>query len=395
MVIVSLFTQLLAAFSSPNRRGEAATRLASLIGSDRVVLFTRDAGSQSLVPITPFDQTSAGAADWLRATAAARAELGPSILLPHPDTGRPVPVLLQQADDGSVLAAIGGKPRIARLQWAVRALPIMSNMVRAQRVEALVQQSREAEVRAAEASRLKDEFLATLSHELRTPLNAMIGWIQMLRLHQDDLALRERALEVIERNARTQTQIVADLLDVSRIITGRLRLHLSRVDLAAVVHAGCESLRPSIAARNLLLTIDATPPVCIVHGDADRLQQVVWNLVSNAAKFTAPGGRIDVRVGLTGSLAWISVSDTGMGIHPEFVPYVFDRFRQEDSTITRAYGGLGLGLAIVRHLVELHGGSVEASSPGEGRGSTFTVRIPCPPLEQARRTPVETLQADA
>lgn len=376
---MSLFTQLLVALSTPNGRGEAATRLASLIGSDNVVLFTRDADSEALVPITPFDQRSAGAAEWVRATASASTEPGASILLPHPDTGQPVPVLLQQADDGSVLAAIGGKPRGARVQWAVRALPMMSRMVRAERVEALAAQSREAQARAAEASRLKDEFLATLSHELRTPLNAMIGWIQMLRLHRDDVVLRERALEVIERSARTQTQIVADLLDVSRIITGKLHLRLSPVDLVAVVEAGCESLRPSITARNLLLTINTTPALCMVQGDADRLQQVVWNLVSNAAKFTAPGGRIDVRVGLTGSSAWISVSDTGMGIHSEFMPYVFDRFRQEDSTITRAFGGLGLGLAIVRHLVELHGGSVEASSAGEGQGATFTVRLPCSP----------------
>jgi signal transduction histidine kinase len=383
MVIVSLFTQLLVAFSTSDGRGEAATRLASFIGSDRVVLFTRVNGSESLVPITPFDQRSAGAADWFRATSAAGAEVGSSILLPHPDSGRPVPVVLQQADDGSVLAAVGGKPRAARLKWAVRALPIMSRLVRAERVEALEAQSREAKARAAEASRLKDEFLATLSHELRTPLNAMIGWIQMLRLHQDDVALRERALEVIERNARMQTQVVADLLDVSRIIRGKLRLRHARVDLAAVVQAGCESLRASVAARNLLLTIDVATVSCVVYGDADRLQQVVWNLVSNAAKFTAPGGRIDVRVGVTGSAAWISVSDNGMGIHPDFVPYVFDRFRQEDSTITREYGGLGLGLAIVRHLVELHGGSVEASSAGEGKGATFTVRIPCTPPDPA------------
>jgi signal transduction histidine kinase len=381
MGIVSLFTQLLDAFSTPDGRGEAATRLASLIGSDRVILFTRDASSESFVPITPFDHRSAGAADWFRATAIAGAEHGSSILLPHPETGRPVPVLLQQAADGSVLAAVGGTPRRARVKWAVRALPIMSRMVRAERVEALEAQSREAKARAAEASRLKDEFLATLSHELRTPLNAMIGWIQMLRLHQDDVALRERALEVIERNARMQTQVVADLLDVSRIIRGKLRLRRARVDLAAVVQAGCESLRPSIAARNLRLAIDVAPMLCVVHGDADRLQQVVWNLVSNASKFTAPGGRIDVRVNMSGSSASITVSDNGMGIDPAFVPYVFDRFRQEDSTITRAHGGLGLGLAIVRHLVELHGGSVDASSGGEGKGATFTVRIPCSPPE--------------
>jgi signal transduction histidine kinase len=392
---VSLFTQLLFAFSTPEGRREAATRLAFLIGSDCVILFSRESQSASLVPITPIDRRSAATADWVRARGAARVELGSSTVVRDADTGAPVPVVLQQAQDGSVIAAIGGKPRDARLQWAARALPLISRMVRAERVEELAAQAREAEARATDANRLKDEFLATLTHELRTPLNAMLGWLQMLRLHRDDAVLKERALEVIERNARMQAQVVSDLLDVSGIITGKLRLRLSRVDLAAIVHAGCESLLPSIQARNLLLTIDAASTPCMVQGDADRLQQVVWNLVSNAAKFTAPGGRIDVRVGVTDSSACVSVSDTGVGIRPEFVPYVFDRFRQEDSTITRAYGGLGLGLAIVRHLVELHGGSVQASSAGEGQGATFTVHIPCGTFDAPLQHPVVTRQSNA
>jgi signal transduction histidine kinase len=374
---VSLFTQILVAFGSPDRRGEAATRLASLIGSECVVLFATDTESGSLVPITPFDQRSTIAAEWRRTAASARCETVSAVVLPHPDTAAPVPVLLQKAADGSVLAAVGGQPHAARLRWAMGVLPLVSKIVRAERVESLAAQSRDAEARAAKASRLKDEFLTTLSHELRTPLNAMSGWIQMLRMYRDDHGLRDRALEVIERNARTQAQIVSDLLDVSRMITGKLNLHLSQVDLANVVTAGAESLRPSIDARNLHLEIETTSIPCIVQGDPDRLQQVVWNLLSNATKFTAPGGRIEVRLGTDGSAAWIRVTDNGVGIHPEFVPYVFDRFRQEDSTITRAYGGLGLGLAIVRHLVELHGGSVEAASGGEGKGATFTVRIPC------------------
>jgi signal transduction histidine kinase len=235
---------------------------------------------------------------------------------------------------------------------------------------------RHAEARAAEAIRLKDDFLATLSHELRTPLNAMLGWIQMLQLYRHDAGVWDRAIEIIQRNARAQTQIVADLLDVSRIITGKLHLRVSRVDLGDIVRAGCDSLRPSIETKNLQLTLDTAPIPGVVVGDADRLQQIVWNLVSNAAKFTAPGGRIEVRIGADESCAWIMVSDTGVGIPAEFVPHVFERFRQWDSTITRAYGGIGLGLAIVRHLVELHGGTVKAASEGEGRGATFTVRLP-------------------
>ena len=395
MEIVSLFTQFLVAFGTPNRRAEAATRLASLIGADFVVLFGKDADSGSLVAMTPFDASSPAGSAWIEAAASAVPD-PTAVVLPDPGGGPDIRVLLQQGEDGSVLAAAGGQPRRRRLNLAARALPVMSKIVRAERVEALKVRSRQAEARAAEASRFKDEFLATLSHELRTPLNAMIGWIQMLRLHRDDNGLRERALDVIERNARAQTQIVADLLDVSRIITGKLRLRMSRVDLSDVVRAGCESLQPSMVARDLHLRIEPAPVPCVVYGDSDRLQQVVWNLLSNAAKFTGHGGHISIKTGASDSTAWISVTDTGVGIHPEFVPYVFDRFRQEDSTMTRAYGGLGLGLAIVRHLVELHGGSVEAASEGEGRGATFTVRLPCarpsaPPEEvrvRARRSDV-------
>ena len=229
---------------------------------------------------------------------------------------------------------------------------------------------------ALNASRLKDDFLATLSHELRTPLNAMLGWIQMLRLYRDDESIRERAIDVIERNARTQTQLVADLLDVSRLITGKLRLRLARVDLRDTVVAGCESVRPSADAKGLHLTIETADVPGVVFGDADRLQQILWNLLSNATKFTPPGGDVTVRLSSRDDSAEIIVSDTGIGIRPEFLPHVFERFRQSDSTSTRAHGGLGLGLAIARHLVELHGGSVFATSEGEGRGATFGVRLP-------------------
>ena len=229
---------------------------------------------------------------------------------------------------------------------------------------------------ALSASRLKDDFLNTLSHELRTPLNAMLGWIQMLRLYRDDESIRERAIDVIERNARTQAQLVADLLDISRLITGKLRLRLARVDLRDIVVAGCESVRPSADAKGLHLTIETADVPGVVYGDADRLHQILWNLLSNAAKFTPPGGDVSVRLSPHDDYAEILVSDTGIGIRPEFLPHVFERFRQSDSTSTRAHGGLGLGLAIVRHLVERHGGSVIATSEGEGRGATFGVRLP-------------------
>jgi signal transduction histidine kinase len=229
---------------------------------------------------------------------------------------------------------------------------------------------------ALSASRLKDDFLSTLSHELRTPLNSMLGWIQMLRLYRDDESLRERAIDVIERNARTQAQLVADLLDVSRLITGRLRLRLARVDLRDIVLAACESVRASADAKGLHLTIETADVPGVVFGDADRLQQILWNLLSNATKFTPPGGDVTVRLAAHDDHAEIVMTDTGVGIPPEFLPHVFERFRQGDGTSTRAHGGLGLGLAIARHLVELHGGSVYAASEGEGHGATFGVRLP-------------------
>jgi len=252
-------------------------------------------------------------------------------------------------------------------------------------VDALASQVDVARHDAMEASRLKDDFLSTLSHELRTPLNAMLGWIQMLRAHGEDPTIRARAIEVIDRNARAEAHLVSDVLDVSRIITGKLRIHVRPVDLRSVVAAGCDTLRPSIGVRRQELTIDADDLPGVVVGDADRLQQVVWNLVANAAKFTLPGGRITVRIGATNAHAFISVADSGVGIPAEFVPHVFERFSQCDGTITRAHGGLGLGLAIVRHLVELHGGSVEASSAGSNRGATFTVRLPLRTIEHAEQ----------
>ena len=237
-----------------------------------------------------------------------------------------------------------------------------------------------AEARALEASRLKDDFLATLSHELRTPLNAVLGWTQILRLYGGDPSVRERALDAIGRNARAQAELVTDLLDVSRIITGKLRLRVSRVDLREVVRAGCDTVLPSVEARGQHLVVDAPEIPGVVLGDSDRLQQIVWNLLSNAVKFTPVGGRIEIGIAPAERCALLTVTDTGVGIPPDFLPHVFERFRQCDSGLSRLHGGLGLGLAIVRHLVELHGGTVDAASEGANRGSTFTVRLPRQPM---------------
>jgi signal transduction histidine kinase len=233
-----------------------------------------------------------------------------------------------------------------------------------------------ARKQAEEANRTKDEFLATLSHELRTPLNAILGWVQVLRSGKLDETAAVRALETIERNARSQAQLIADLLDVSRIITGKLRLDFKPVDLRRIIEAALDSVRPAADAKGILLDVSAVPLASPVLGDADRLQQVVWNLLSNAMKFTPRGGRVEVRLREAGSNALIRVTDTGIGIRPDFLPYVFDRFRQAEGSITRSHGGLGLGLSIVRHLIELHGGTVDVESAGEGQGATFIVRLP-------------------
>ena len=223
---------------------------------------------------------------------------------------------------------------------------------------------------------MKDEFLATLSHELRTPLNAILGWTQILRLSPPTAHDLDDGLAIIERNTRVQARLIEDLLDMSRIISGKLRLQVQRVELSAVLETAIESLIPGFDAKRIRVqkVIDSVGGV--VMGDPQRLQQVFWNLLSNAMKFTPKGGRVQVLLERVNSHVEVSVIDTGEGIRQEFLPHVFDRFQQADSSTTRHYGGLGLGLAIVRHLVELHGGMVRAKSSGEGEGATFIVSLP-------------------
>jgi signal transduction histidine kinase/CheY-like chemotaxis protein len=226
------------------------------------------------------------------------------------------------------------------------------------------------------ASRAKDEFLAVVSHELRTPLNAILGWAKMMSSPAFDEARRGRAVETIERNAAAMAQLIEDLLDMSRIISGKMRLDVQRMELAPVVDAAIESVRPAADAKEIrvLTVFDSSIPEVV--GDPTRIQQVVWNLLSNAVKFTPKGGRVEVLLTLSDSWAAISVADTGRGIAERFLPHVFDPFRQEDASSTRSRGGLGLGLAITRQLVELHGGRIHVESGGEGRGATFRVLLP-------------------
>jgi PAS domain S-box-containing protein len=233
---------------------------------------------------------------------------------------------------------------------------------------------------AQEANRLKDEFLGTVSHELRTPLNAILGWAHLLRhseLYLDERKQR-RALAAIERNAQVQVQLVNDLLDVSRIISGNMRLRIAPAHLPAVVHSAVEAVQPAAQAKGVALRVTIDPATTILVADEDRVQQIVWNLLANAIKFTPAGGTVDLHTRRTDEGTEIVVSDTGSGIAADLVPFVFDRFRQADGSTTRATGGVGLGLAIVRHLVELHGGHVKAFSRGSGEGATFTVSLPSP-----------------
>jgi len=235
---------------------------------------------------------------------------------------------------------------------------------------------------AEESSRLKEEFLATISHELRTPLSAILGWARMLRLGQLSEDNTTKAIETIERNARALTQLVDDLLDVSRIITGKLRMDVRPADPNSFVDAAVDAVKPAAEAKGVRVQKVMDTGAISIPGDPVRLQQVVWNLLSNAIKFTPRGGRVQIRSERVNSHLEIVVSDTGQGISPDFLPHVFDRFRQADQKTSRRHGGMGLGLAIVRHLVELHGGTVSATSDGEGQGATFTVMLPITPVYQ-------------
>jgi PAS domain S-box-containing protein len=246
-------------------------------------------------------------------------------------------------------------------------------MERASLITSLQQQTLEL----TQANRMKDEFLAILSHELRSPLNAILGWAQMLRSSRKLTEIQTaKALETIERNARTQTQLIEDLLDISRMIRGKLRLNVRSCDLVPIIESALDSLRLAADVKQIHIETSIDRNTELILGDSGRLQQIIWNLLSNAIKFTAQGGRVQVNLQRINSHVEVTVSDTGIGIKPEFMPYIFDRFRQADSSSTRSHGGLGLGLSIVRHLVELHGGTIYVESAGEGKGAKFTLMLP-------------------
>jgi PAS domain S-box-containing protein len=281
---------------------------------------------------------------------------------------------------GQVICGPDGEPR-----YLTGAAADVTAEKEAQRErDQLLTRERAAREGAERLNRLKDEFLATISHELRTPLTAILGWARMIRaqrLGPDQIA---KGIEIIERNARAQAQLIEDILDVSAIITGKVRINPRSTSVKSFIEAALETVRPAAEARGVTLTAEIDEGVGVMVGDEDRLQQVVWNLLSNGVKFTPTGGHVRVRAERISSEITITVSDTGKGIAADFLPFVFDRFRQEDSSTTRHQGGLGLGLAIVRHLVEMHGGSVEAHSEGEGKGASITIHLPIRAAEPAQ-----------
>jgi NO-binding membrane sensor protein with MHYT domain/CheY-like chemotaxis protein len=242
--------------------------------------------------------------------------------------------------------------------------------------QVLLSRERAARAQAEKVSAMKDEFLATLSHELRTPLNSILGWTQLLRLKAHDKATLEKGLETIERNARAQAQLISDLLDMSRIISGKVRMEMQPLALQSVIDAAIATVTPTAQTKNITLEWQCDADIGLIQGDAERLQQVMWNLLSNAVKFSSAGGKVQVVSRKMNGYASVAISDTGIGISAEFLPFVFDRFRQADSSTTRHYGGLGLGLSIVRQLVELHGGAIRAESDGEGKGARFIMQLP-------------------
>ncbi len=244
------------------------------------------------------------------------------------------------------------------------------------RLQEALREAQEAKSEAEEANRRKDEFLATISHELRTPLTSIIGWLRMLREGMLDKTAIGKAMDTIERNAQSQAQLVEDLLDVSKIISGKMHLKVKLLDASSIINSAVEAIRLAAQAKNIRLQIITDPSVSPINGDYERIQQVVWNLLSNAVKFTPAGGRVQVQLEQVDSNVEVTVSDSGQGIKPEFLSRVFDRFTQADSSITRAFGGLGMGLAIAKSIVELHGGTVRVESPGEDQGSTFTLSLP-------------------
>lgn len=385
--------------AEPAGRRAAAKTFASRWSAEDLIVFVRDDAIGRSLPAPGFGQTLRGARAW-RELVATAIEQGTAEGSVENEQGEVRSACAVGLPDGTVAVLVGetiaepARPLLRevlplfgalfRTEAAAARAEAESNMARkaatqatslAAKLDATRAELQHALSAAETASRARDEFLATVSHELRTPLTSIIGWIQLLRLERDEAALAE-GLDTIDRNARAQSRLIEDILDFSRINAGKLRLSVRPLDLADVIAEAIDIVRPAADAKGVRIDRVLDSEAGLVSGDGDRLQQVIWNLLSNAVKFTPRGGKVQVRLERITSHCELTVSDTGQGISPKFLPFVFDRFSQADSSSTRAHAGLGLGLGIVRHLVELHGGTVQAFSRGEGQGAMFAVRLP-------------------
>lgn len=388
-----------AALADPAERRRAAKAFARRWSAEDLIVFVRDEAVGRSLPAPGFGQTLRGASAW-RELVTIAIEHGTAEGSVENELGEVRAACAVGLPDGTAAVLIGETVAAPARPLLREILPLFGALFRneaaAARAEAESKMARHAAAQATSlaakldatraelqhalsaaetASRARDEFLATVSHELRTPLTSIIGWIQLLRHERDEASLSE-GLETIDRNARAQSRLIEDILDFSRINAGKLRLTVRALDLTDVIDAAMDIVRPAADAKGVRIERILDSEAGHVCGDADRLQQVLWNLLSNAVKFTPRGGKVLIRLERVTSHCELTVSDTGQGIPPGFLPYVFDRFSQADSSSTRAHAGLGLGLGIVRHLVELHGGTVLAFSRGSGQGATFAVRLP-------------------
>lgn len=395
----------------PGRR-TAARRLGEYLGAEELIIFVADSEIGVSLPALGFPQTLPKGRSWKKFISECAKVGHCEGEIPSLEGEGMVPAAGLAAEDGTVVVLLGGEPRFNEPEEIGLILPLIGASFRAERLaftaagnllaarqttaegRALAEklqvtrsELQEALIAAEAAANAKDEFMAVVSHELRTPLNAILGWARMLRVGKLDPESVIHAVETIERNAKSQAKLIEDLLDFSRIISGKLRLDVGPVELAAVVEAAADVVRPAAEAKEIRLQIVLDPRAGPVPGDPDRLQQMMWNLLSNAVKFTSKGGRVQVRLERINSHVEITVSDTGQGISADFLPHVFERFLQGDNTTTRRYGGLGLGLAITRHLAELHGGTISADSAGEGQGATFTLKLPVMSVHRSEPQP--------
>jgi len=385
--------------ADPKRRWLAANALARRVGADELIVFVRDAEIGRSLPAPGFPQTLEHGRIWNELVKRAIEETVAEGQIAAPG-GELMHLQAIGLPDGTVLATHGTASDTVDLSLLEILLPMLGALFvaesAAQRAEAQAVLARQSAAQSSElaakldttradlqralgvaetATRARDEFLAMVSHELRTPLTSITGWIQLLQQERNAPFVSE-GLETIARSAHAQTRLIEDILDFSRINAGKLRLDVRPIEIVEVITAAVEVIRPAADAKGVRIDSVLDPNTGLISGDPDRLQQVVWNLLSNSVKFTERKGRVQIRLERVNSHCEFSVSDTGAGIEPDFLPYVFDRFSQADSTSTRSHGGLGLGLGIVRNLVELHGGTVQAFSPGLGKGATFVVRMP-------------------